>query len=278
MQNYHPADLVDILRKIENLIRQGVVYQTKGDRVKVRSGKLVTAWLPWFTHRAGKSRSWWRPSIGEQVFILSPNGNLELGCVLPSLYCNDNAPPSDSEHGCFVEFPDGATFKYEPADSSLTINGIKTAFIDAGDEIILNSGKKITMHAGTEIAIHAGKKITMQSDDKMAIHATNTVSAQSQFFEYSADTRINFMTTTITYSSNTINLNAPLVNCADHVMFRTFSATGSPSGASGSSDSTSIITGNLIHIDGILSSNGVVLDSHVHTDVHAGDENTGGPK
>ena len=84
MKNYHPTDLVDILRKIENLIRPGVIYQTDGDQVKVRTGYLITTRLPWFTHRAGKSRTWWRPSVGEQVFILSPCDNLLLGCVLPA--------------------------------------------------------------------------------------------------------------------------------------------------------------------------------------------------
>ncbi|OCG78808.1 hypothetical protein A9G42_02005 [Gilliamella sp. Nev6-6] len=211
MQNYHPADLVDILRKIENLIRQGVVYQTKGDRVKVRSGKLVTAWLPWFTHRAGKSRSWWRPSIGEQVFILSPNGNLELGCVLPSLYCNDNPAPSTSEDAYLVTFPDGATFEYEPKNSSLTIKGIKTAVIEASEQITAKAGTKI-------------------------------------------------------------HLDTPLVECSDHVTFKSFSATGGVSG------NTGVLTGNVIHQQGKLSSNGVVLDTHKHSGVKVGSDLTGGPQ
>jgi phage baseplate assembly protein V len=212
MQNYHPADLVDILRKIENLIRQGVVYQTKGDRVKVRSGKLVTAWLPWFTHRAGKSRSWWRPSIGEQVFILSPNGNLELGCVLPSLYCNDNPAPSTSEDAYLVTFPDGATFEYEPKNSSLTIKGIKTAVIEASEQITAKAGTKI-------------------------------------------------------------HLDTPLVECSDHVTFKSFSATGG-----GVSGNTGVLTGNVIHQQGKLSSNGVVLDTHKHSGVKVGSDLTGGPQ
>lgn len=212
MQNYHPADLVDILRKVENLIRQGVVCQTNGDRVKVRSGNLITTWLPWFTHRAGKSRTWWRPSVGEQVFILSPNGNLELGCVLPSLYCNTNPAPSTSEEGYFVEFPDGATFEYEPKTSSLTIKGIKTAVIDASEQITAKAGTKI-------------------------------------------------------------QLDTPLVECSDHVTFKSFSATGG-----GASGNTGILTGNVIHQQGKLSSNGVVLDTHKHSGIKAGSDLTGGPQ
>ena len=212
MQNYHPADLVDILRKIENLIRQGVVCKTKGDRVKVRTGDLITDWLPWFTHRAGKSRTWWRPSIGEQVFILSPNGNIELGCVLPSLYCNDNPAPSASGDGYFVEFPDGATFEYEPKNSCLIIKGIKTAVIEASNQITAKAGTKI-------------------------------------------------------------HLDTPLVECSEHVTFKSFSATGGSA-----SGNTGVLTGNVIHKQGKLSSNGVVLDKHRHNGVKAGGDLTGGPQ
>lgn len=212
MQNYHPADIVEVIRTIENLIRPGTIYKTKGDRVQVRTGDLITDWLPWFTHRAGKSRSWWRPSEGEQVFILSPNGNLELGCVLPSLYSSDRPAPSTSDHGYYVEFPDGASFEYEPKTSHLTIKGIKTALIDASEQI--------TAKAGT-----------------------------------------------------LIHLDSPLVKCSDHLTFKSFSATGG-----GKKSNTGTITGNMIHKEGQLSSNGVVLDSHKHKGVKAGGELTGEPQ
>ncbi|MBI0060301.1 phage baseplate assembly protein V [Gilliamella sp. M0320] len=212
MKNYHPADLVDILRKIENLIRPGVVYQTNGDRVKVRTGELITAWLPWFTHRAGKSRTWWRPSVGEQVFILSPNGNLALGCVLPSIFSDANPAPAKSEDGYFVTFPDGASFKYEPETSQLTIKGIKTAIIEASDQITAKAGSKI-------------------------------------------------------------QLDTPLVECSDHVTFKSFSASGG-----GAKGSTGTLTGNVIHTQGQLSSNGIVLDSHTHIGVKAGVDSTGKPQ
>ena len=212
MQSYHPADLVDILRKIENLIRPGVICKTNGDRVKVRTGELITAWLPWFTHRAGKSRSWWRPSVGEQVFILSPNGNLSLGCVLPSLYCNSNPAPAKSADGYFVTFPDGASFEYEPETSQLTIKGIKTAVIEASEQITAKAGSKI-------------------------------------------------------------QLDTPLVECSDHVTFKSFSASGG-----GAKGNTGTLTGNVIHRQGQLSSNGIVLDSHTHIGVKAGADSTGKPQ
>lgn len=145
MNAYHPADLAELKRMMSNLIRQGTIYRVNDDRVKVRSGELITNWLPWFTQRAGKCKTWWQPSIGEQVFILSPNGNLELGCVLPSLYCNDYSAPSASRNGHFVEFSDGATFEYDPDAHKLTINGIKTAVIHAEEQITAKAGTQIVL-------------------------------------------------------------------------------------------------------------------------------------
>ncbi|STW05283.1 baseplate assembly protein V [Klebsiella grimontii] len=34
-------------------------------------------WINWLTYRAGKSRTWWCPSPGEQVVLFSLGGNLE---------------------------------------------------------------------------------------------------------------------------------------------------------------------------------------------------------
>lgn len=215
MSTYHPADLAELKRMINNLIRQGTIHAVQDDRVKVRSGEIITTWLPWFTNRAGKSKSWWRPSLGEQVFILSPNGNLELGCVLPSLYCDDNPAPSQSHDGYFVAFPDGASFEYEPESSTLTIKGIQTAIIDAGKQIIAKAGTKIS-------------------------------------------------------------LETPLVECSNHITFQSFGATGGGSGNTGE------ITGNVIHKNGSLSSNGIVVHTHTHTHTHSGvqsgNQSSGGPK
>ncbi|UMT46983.1 hypothetical protein AOY90_15755 [Escherichia coli] len=43
----------------------------------------VHDWLQWLTHRAGRSRTWWAPSVGEQVLILAVGGELDTAFVLP---------------------------------------------------------------------------------------------------------------------------------------------------------------------------------------------------
>ncbi|WP_082814689.1 phage baseplate assembly protein V [Collimonas fungivorans] len=45
-----------------------------------------TTWLRWVTHRAGDARTWWSPSVGEQVVLLLPGGDLTAGVILQAVY------------------------------------------------------------------------------------------------------------------------------------------------------------------------------------------------
>ena len=48
-------DVIDLARRLANLLRLGTIEQVDhpAARVRVRSGDIVTTWLPWFTWRAG---------------------------------------------------------------------------------------------------------------------------------------------------------------------------------------------------------------------------------
>lgn len=73
------AQLTEIMRLITNLIRTGVVTEVDRENwlCRVKTGDLETNWINWLTLRAGNARTWWRPSEGEQVVLLSLGGNLE---------------------------------------------------------------------------------------------------------------------------------------------------------------------------------------------------------
>ncbi|HDH7156796.1 TPA: phage baseplate assembly protein V [Escherichia coli] len=75
------AQLTEIMRLITNLIRTGVVTEVDRENwlCRVKTGDLETNWINWLTLRAGNARTWWKPSEGEQVVLLSLGGNLEDG-------------------------------------------------------------------------------------------------------------------------------------------------------------------------------------------------------
>ena len=129
--------LHEIARAIRNLIRTGIVTDVALDEglCRVQTGGIETTWLNWLTSRAGRSRTWWAPSVGEQVLLLAIGGELDTAFVLPGIFSDDHPAPSASPDAIHVAFPDGAVIEYEPESGALTVSGIKTADVSASDSI-----------------------------------------------------------------------------------------------------------------------------------------------
>lgn len=133
--------LSEILRLLRNLIRIGTVAAVNLDDglCRVDTGDNTTDWLHWLTARAGRSRSWSAPSVGEQVLVLCLGGELDTGFVLPGVFSDNNPAPSASADALHWSFPDGAVIEYEPETGALTATGIQTALIKAAVSITLDS-------------------------------------------------------------------------------------------------------------------------------------------
>ena len=160
--------LTEIMRLITNLIRTGIVSEV--DKVnwlcRVKTGDLETNWINWLTLRAGNTRTWWKPSVGEQVVLLSLGGNLETAFALPAIYSEAFPPPDYSEDGTTTVFKDGGWFQYEPETGQLLIRNIKSVLIEASDKIELNTAQFVVNAEQTRLnsptvitgdtAIHGG--------------------------------------------------------------------------------------------------------------------------
>ncbi|MDP9569393.1 UNVERIFIED_ORG: phage baseplate assembly protein V [Kosakonia oryzae] len=131
------ANINELARAIRNMIRTGIIVETDlaAGRCRVQTGGNITDWLQWLTQRAGRSRTWWAPSVGEQVLILAVGGELDTAFVLPGIFSDDHPAPSASADALHIAFPDGAVIEYEPATSALTVSGIKTADVTASESL-----------------------------------------------------------------------------------------------------------------------------------------------
>ena len=96
--------ILELDRNVNNIVRYGnissVSVAKKMVKVILRGGeaddiidpddtaeKIITSgWLPWISTRAGKTRAWSPPDIGEQVLIVSEGGKFANAIVLPSAY------------------------------------------------------------------------------------------------------------------------------------------------------------------------------------------------
>jgi phage baseplate assembly protein V len=107
--------LAELERRLPNVLRVGTVAEADypAARVRVRTGDILTGWLPWLTVRAGMDRSWWAPEVGEQAVILAPSGELGQGLVLFGLYRDTHPAPADRETVDRRVYADGAVIEYD---------------------------------------------------------------------------------------------------------------------------------------------------------------------
>lgn len=135
------TDLIDLARRLANTLRLGTIEQVDhpAARVRVRSGEILTTWLPWFTWRAGATSSWSAPTVGEQVLILAPSGDLAGAVVLPAIYTDAHPAPSNSPTQHVTHYPDGTTISYDHATGQADISGATLVTVHATGAVVLDA-------------------------------------------------------------------------------------------------------------------------------------------
>jgi phage baseplate assembly protein gpV len=80
-------------RMIANICQVGIVTAVDNatSRVRVRIGDLDTAMIPVLQIRSGTIRLHWMPSVGEQVTVYAPGGDMARAFAGGSLPINGNA-------------------------------------------------------------------------------------------------------------------------------------------------------------------------------------------
>lgn len=117
-------EITEISRKLSNIIRIGKIIEADYEKaqVRVKIGKITTNWLDFITPRAALDATWDPPEINEQVVVLSPDGDLSQGIVLPSLHQDAFPQLSTVNTEKIIKFKDGSILKYDSAAKQLTAN------------------------------------------------------------------------------------------------------------------------------------------------------------
>lgn len=114
----HPAEFH---RLLGDIAREGVVVsvdRTAGTARVEFADTLTTGDIPWLAPRAGKTRIWSPPSVGECVLVLAPEADASRGIIVGSL--SSSAHPHPAQDGStLAEFGDGASISYDPETHAL---------------------------------------------------------------------------------------------------------------------------------------------------------------
>jgi len=115
------ADHADFQRLLGDLAREGVVVSVNQGAGTARvefADNLTTGDIPWLAPRAGKTRIWSPPSVGECVLVLAPEADTVRGIIVGSL--SSSAYPHPAQDGStLASFADGATMSYDPETHTL---------------------------------------------------------------------------------------------------------------------------------------------------------------
>lgn len=132
-----PESPYEASRRIANLLRLGTVAEVRlvpTARCRVKTGDLLTDWIPWLTLRAGGKdggSSWWAPAVGEQCLLLSPGGDLLQAIALPGIYSDAMPAPGFT--------PDTLVFRI--GESSIVMGKNNMTLAAGGATLHLDKGK-----------------------------------------------------------------------------------------------------------------------------------------
>ncbi|WP_157968302.1 MULTISPECIES: phage baseplate assembly protein V [Cysteiniphilum] len=165
--------LVDMQRRLNNLIRVGLVIETNPSRLKVKIGDNTSGWLPWLTQRTGDCVTWWKPSVGEQVMVLSPSGELNNGVVLPAIYTKNQPTLNANEH--MTVYKDGTKVSYDYEQKKLSINCVGDVEVVAAKTLIADITGEVTVKGAKTLSIDFVGNIDIKTPAQVRIDAPNTI-------------------------------------------------------------------------------------------------------
>ncbi len=164
-----PESPFEILRRLENLARVGTVEEvrtTKPARVRIRTGDMVTNWLPWVAGRAGGDAGamWWPPVKGEQVMLLAPGGDLNNAMAMPGAFSDKNPQGSERADIFNMVIGGGASIQHDAEIGALRIEAVASIHLSCTGAEITMTENRITLKAGGATMTLSDAGLTVSPD------------------------------------------------------------------------------------------------------------------
>lgn len=149
--------LAEAFRLIHNLVRVGIVAEVDVDRARARvqAGDNLTGWQTWISARTGTTVEWDPPTVGEQVVLISPSGDLAQAIIITGLYAQN--APSDSADEHKRVYPDGASITYDHVKKELVANLPGKVNVNITGDATVNIGGNATTAVGGVCKVNAEK-------------------------------------------------------------------------------------------------------------------------
>ena len=141
----------DTSGRLGELIRYGTVdsVDLAGGKCVVACGDVKTGPIRWLHPAAGATAAWSPPTVGEQVLLLAPEGDVAGAIALRGVHSTAR-PPAGATLRELVRFADGAVLAYDPEAHAL--------------EAVLPAGATVKIIAPGGVRLEADVRITGDLD------------------------------------------------------------------------------------------------------------------
>lgn len=142
--------------EFEEMLRYGSVTAVDHatGRVTVQVGDVETDDIDWLERRMGATRTWSPPSVGEQMLLLCPSGEIAGAIALGGVRQNERPHVGDSTRE-LIEFDDGAVLAYDPEAHKLDV------FLPDGATIEVKSTGGVSIDASSG-GVHIKGDVTIE--------------------------------------------------------------------------------------------------------------------
>lgn len=116
-------EVAESARRMAQMIQIGTIDSVDytAARARVKIGALITAPLPMLTTRAGADRVWDAYTVGEQVAVFAPVGDLAQGLIMGAIYSAANAANGDRATLHRRSYADGTVVEYDQDAGALAV-------------------------------------------------------------------------------------------------------------------------------------------------------------
>lgn len=163
----------EFVRRFNNIVRFGTIAEIdyKRARVRVKTGKITTTWIPWAT-MAGNMKIWNPPVVGEQVSIIAQGGDLSVAIAIPSIYQNKFSAPSDDENIIKVELSETSSVEFNKENDEITIKIDESELFFNKEKLEAKIGETEAEVSENKIKLSVGNSEIEITPEKIKLHAT----------------------------------------------------------------------------------------------------------
>ncbi|MET3560668.1 phage baseplate assembly protein V [Bartonella japonica] len=175
MLELRDKELTDLKRRVANMVVVGKISHVdhKNARYRIKSGNLISDWIPDTQARAGKTCSYEGRDVGEQVVVISSSGDLSQGVIVGSIHTDANqAADKGSIHR--IIYPDGTTLEYDDEQNTYGIH------IKSGGKFILTISDGVSLKGeGGRLEVTAPDGIKVVSESDLSLSADGSISLKA---------------------------------------------------------------------------------------------------